>query len=343
MPRPSHHRPDGRFRNPWPEAAGDDRIRSRIREVAWEWLTKSLPPDPRPADLPVATADLALPTAAHGELRITWVGHATHIIQLPGLNVLTDPMWSDRASPLASIGSRRFVPPSPGLQALPPVHAVLLSHDHYDHLDRHTARALRDRFGADLPWYAPLGYRSWFDRIGIRNVVELDWWEGRELGVTGYRVVAAPARHWTRRTPWSTNRRLWCSWALLPVRGPGFKVYFGGDSAYASVFREIGHRLGPFDASVIPIGAYEPRWFMSASHMNPEEAVRAYEDLGREGAFLPSHWGTFRLTFEDPLEPPSRLRAEWSARGLEERLLHVPRHGETVTISRSDGSERSSK
>jgi N-acyl-phosphatidylethanolamine-hydrolysing phospholipase D len=296
-----------------------------------------MPPDPRPGALPVAASELARPTAGARELRITWIGHATHLIQLPGLNVLTDPMWSLRASPLASIGSRRFVPPSPGLDALPDVQAVLLSHDHYDHLDRRTAMALRDRFGSGLLWYAPLGYREWFGRLGIGNVIELDWWEEQEVPGAGYRVASAPARHWTRRTPWSTNRRLWCSWALLPSRETGFRVYFGGDSGYASVFEEIGRRLGPFDASVIPIGAYEPRWFMSASHMNPEEAVQVYVDLGRAGAFLPSHWGTFRLTFEDPLEPPVRLRAEWSARGLEERLLHVPRHGETVTLRSGDG------
>jgi N-acyl-phosphatidylethanolamine-hydrolysing phospholipase D len=109
-------------------------------------------------------------------------------------------------------------------------------------------------------------------------------------------------------------------------------VYFGGDSAYASVFREIGAQWGPFDASILPIGAYEPRWFMGASHMNPEESVQVYEDLGGRGAFLPSHWGTFRLTFEDPLEPPKRLREAWAARGLSPELLHVPRHGETVRL-----------
>ncbi len=185
----------------------------------------------------------------------------------------------------------------------------------------------------------PLGFRAWFARLGIRNVVELDWWDEHELPDTDYRLVAAPARHWTRRTPWHTNRRLWCSWAVLPKKQAGFRVYFGGDSAYASVYEEIGRRLGPFDASVLPIGAYEPRWFMRASHMDPEEAVRAYEDLGGRGVFLPSHWGTFRLTFEDPLEPPQRLSAEWTARGLDQHLLHVPRHGETVTLPRTAASD----
>ena len=211
---------------------------------------------------------------------------------------------------------------------------MLVTHDHYDHLDRPTVTALHDRHGAELVWYTPLGYRSWFASVGVTNVVELDWWDEHHLPESDYRVVATPARHWTRRTPWSTNTRLWCSWALLPrdASGAGFRVYLGGDSAYASVFEEIGSRLGPFDASVLPIGAYEPRWFMGAAHMNPEEAVRVYQDLGGRGAFLPSHWGTFRLTFEDPLEPPERLRTAWSEKGLDECRVHVPRHGETVRI-----------
>ena len=167
------------------------------------------------------------------------------------------------------------------------------------------------------------------------RVVEMDWWDERELPGGRYRVVATPARHWTRRTPWGTNRRLWSSWAVVPTQATDLRVYFGGDSAYASVFEEIGARLGPFDASILPIGAYDPRWFMKVSHMNPEEAVRVYRDLGAEGAFLPSHWGTFRLTFEDPLEPPRRLRDEWDRLGLDPARLHVPRHGETVTIRRS--------
>lgn len=336
MTRPPHHLPGGRFRNPWPEAAEDDRIRREFRKVAWEWFTASMPPDPHPASLPVVAPDFARPHAGEGELRITWVGHATHLVQLPGINLLTDPMWSARASPVASVGRARFVPAAPALEALPPIDAVLISHDHYDHLDRPTVLRLRERFGDDLPWYAPLGYRAWFAALGIRNVTELDWWEERDLP-RGYRLAAAPARHWTRRTPWSTNQRLWCSFAVLRPDAAGPRVYWGGDTAYAPHFREIGARLGPFDACILPIGAYDPRWFMSASHMNPEEAVTAWEDLGGAGAFVPSHWGTFRLTFEDPLEPPARLRATWQARSLDRRLLHVPQHGETVRVHRTRG------
>ncbi len=299
--------------------------------MAWQWLTQSLPPDPAPGELPVAEPELAQPTSPAGELRITWAGHASFLLQLPGLNVLTDPVWSEWASPVPFAGARRFVEALPSLDALPPIHAVLLSHDHYDHLDRGTVRGLHRRF-EDLVWFTPLGYRSWFARLGVRRIVELDWWETAGLPGREYTVTATPCRHWTRRTPWSTNTRLWSSWALLPRAKSGFRIHFGGDSGYVSAFQEIGSRLGPFDASVIPIGAYEPRWFMAASHMNPEEAVQAYRDLGGRGAFIPAHWGTFRLTFEAPLEPPIRLREAWRLAELDPQSLRILRHGETTLL-----------
>ncbi len=328
---PEHHLPGGGFRNPWPEAADDDAVRKRFRELARERATRRLAPNPPKEALPLAQPDLAFPSGDAGELRITWVGHATHFIQLPQLNLLTDPIWSARASPIASLGPRRFVPAVPAIADLPRIDAVLLSHDHSDHLDLPTVRALRKRFGPDLPWFVPLGYAGWFAGVGFRNVRELDWWEEADLP-GGYRAAATPARHWTRRTPWTTNRRLWCSWAIVGTAAAAPRVYFGADSAYASHYAEIGRRMGGFDAVILPIGAYDPQWFMGTFHMNPEEAVRAYEDLGARGAFLPSHWGTFRLTFEDPLEPPRRLRAAWVDRGLPAPQLYVPRHGETVSI-----------
>jgi N-acyl-phosphatidylethanolamine-hydrolysing phospholipase D len=284
------------------------------------------------------------PAVEDGEVRVTWVGHTTFLVQLPGLNLLTDPVWSDRVSPVAFTGARRFVPPVPALDALPPIHGVLLSHDHYDHLDRATVRALQRRHGDDLTWFTPLGYRAWFARLGVRSVVELDWWETAAAPGGRFTVHATPARHWTRRMPWGTNARLWGSWAIVPrdestTSGPGARptrggprVWFGGDTGYAPCFAEIGERLGPFDVSLIPIGAYEPRWFMAASHVNPEEAVQIYRDVGGAGAFVAGHWGTIRLTFEDPLEPPERARAAWATAALPLHDLHVLRHGETLAI-----------
>ena len=291
----------------------------------------------------------ARPGAGDGELLVTWVGHSSTLVQLGGLNLLTDPVWSERSSPVGFAGPRRFRPASPPLGELPGVHAVLLSHDHYDHLDRPTVRALHRRHGDALAWYTPLGYRRWFGRLGIERVVELDWWEEAPLPDARFRAVCVPARHWTRRRPLGTNRRLWGGWVVVPA-GPGDgegpaadgaarathpgtgRVYFAGDSGFCSAFAEIGERLGPFDASLLPVGAYEPRWFMGAAHMNPEEAVRAYRDLGGRGALVGIHWGTWRLTFEDPLEPPGRTRAAWAEAGLPGEDLRLPCHGETLRI-----------
>lgn len=350
MSRPAHYGPDGRFRNPWPMAAGDEGLRRRFGRVAWEWLRGGHPPDPPPGALPVGVPEPAWPRVGPGEaeVRVTWIGHATALVQLPGLNLLTDPVWSDRSSPVGFAGPHRFVPPPLALEDLPPIDAVLLSHDHYDHLDRPTVQALHRRFGDGLLWLTPLGYRAWFAALGIGRVVERDWWEAAELPGGGYQAVATPARHWTRRRPGGTNSRLWCGWALVPAEGTapdggvptGPRAWFAGDSGYCPVFTEIGERLGPFDLSLVPIGAYEPRWFMGAAHMNPEEAVRAFRDAGGRGGFLGIHWGTWRLTFEDPLEPPVRTRAAWASAGLPEGDLHLPAHGGTVArrVARAPGA-----
>jgi len=298
-------------------------------------LFTSRAPDPRESELPRGETALARPRAGVGELRITWVGHSTFVVQLPGLTLITDPVWGRRASPFAGLGPSRFVPAVPRLEDLPPADAVLLSHDHFDHLDRPTVDALYERYGNDLVWVTPLGFRSWLHGRGVRAVHERDWWQDVDLPGGAYRAVCLPARHWTRRTPGGTNRRLWASWAVVPaVDGDEeFRVYFGGDSGYGPAFREVGAAFGPFDASLLPIGAYEPRWFMEPAHMDPEEAVRAFSDLGARGAFIAAHWGTFRLTDEPPLEPPLKVREAWVAAGLPTGDLHVLRHGETLTLS----------
>jgi len=331
--------------------------------VAREWLFGKHPPDPAPGSIPVAKPAPARPriapvepgpdgARAPWEIRLTWIGHATFLIQLPGLNLLTDPVWSDRSSPIGFAGPRRFVPPPIALDELPEIHAVLLSHDHYDHLDRPTVRALHRRFGGALTWLAPLGHRVWLEGQGIARVEELDWWESASLPGTEYAGVCVPARHWTRRRPRGTDRRLWCGWVVVPSgtaaaeaneaddrrgRPSGPRIWFAGDTASCPAFAEIGARLGPFDASLLPIGAYEPRWFMSAWHVNPEEAVRAWVDAGASGAFVGMHWGTWRLTFEDPLEPPVRTRAAWKTAGLPEDHLYLPRHGETLVLTEGTG------
>lgn len=290
---------------------------------------------PTPGADEVPTGPSAVLDGAHpaDELRVTFVGHATFLIQAGGLNILTDPVFGDKASPLP-VGPKRFAPPGLSLDELPEIHAVVLSHDHFDHLDEFTVRALRDRFGDRLTWCTPLGYRDWFAKRGVSRVREANWWDELEVEhpddpAVLLRATAAPAQHWCRRS-FRSNTRLWGSWSL--ELGARARVYFAGDSGYWHGWRDVGAELGPWDATLIPIGAYEPRWFMRLSHMNPEEAVRAWQELGGQGAFFGMHWGAFRLTDEPPLEPPERTREVWQAEGLPEALLRLPGLGETVIL-----------
>ncbi|MBV9773828.1 MAG: MBL fold metallo-hydrolase [Gemmatimonadetes bacterium] len=334
---PAHHLPDGRFRTPWPEEGAEERGGGgAVLRWQWERLTHGRAPDPPPDAFPRVEPRVARPRAPADEVRLTWVGHSTFLLQVGGLNLLTDPVWSRRASPLRWIGPARFVPPGLAWDDLPPIDAVLVSHDHYDHLDDDTVRRLHARFGAALHWITPLAYREWLGDRGITRVTELDWWDEATVAGEGgsVRVACAPAQHWTRRGPREFNDRLWASFALT---AGGRRVYFGGDSGYFHGYPEIGRRLGPFDAVLMPVGAYDPRWFMRPAHMNPEEAVRAYGDLGGAGDFVAMHWGTFRLTDEDPLEPPVRTRAAWREAGLPEERLWIPRHGETRVVPRLAG------
>ena len=327
-----HHAPAGGFRNPWEPHPELERRPGGLLAWMWERFRSDLPGNPAPGDVPPGTPAVARPRAHPDEVRMTLVGHATVLLQIGGLNLLTDPIWSARAGPFSLVGGPRFTDPGIPLDALPPLDAVLLSHGHYDHLDAATTRRLVRRFGADLPWICPLGHGRWLARQGVSAALELDWWDEVPVAsrLCGMRLVCLPVRHWTRRGL-RVDRELWCSWGILTAEG-GPAVYFGGDSGYCPAFSEIGRRLGPFTASILPIGAYEPRWFMADSHMNPEEAVRAYQDLGGSGAFMGIHWGTFRLTDEDPLEPPLRTRAAWKAAGLPPGALHLPGPGGTVVL-----------
>lgn len=300
--------------------------------LRWQWQRMRTPPRRSPAADAFARAqpDLARPNAPASEIRITWVGQSTFLLQIGGLNLLTDPVFSERASPLQWLGPARFSPPGIALRELPPLHAVLLSHDHYDHLDAPTVRQLARAHPSAL-WLSPLGYAGFLRRRGAQRIAELDWWQDQRVSA-GERVVTCtslPAQHWTRRVGSRPNARLWCSWCIATEES---RIYFAGDSGYGPVFQEIGQRMGPFAAALLPIGAYEPRWFMRPAHMNPEEAVQAFLDL-RADQFLAMHWATFRLTDEDPLEPPLRVRAAWQRGELPGTRLHIPVLGETTRLS----------
>jgi N-acyl-phosphatidylethanolamine-hydrolysing phospholipase D len=243
---------------------------------------------------------------------LTWIGHATFLIQVDGVNVLTDPHWGDRASPVSFAGPRRLVPPGLRFADLPPIHAVVISHDHYDHLDADTvtrlARAHNPRF------FVPLGLKTWMRQHGVDDVVELDWWqESRWRGVT---FVSAPAQHSSGRGLRDQNLRLWSSWVVAGARR---RAFFAGDTGYFAGAREIGERLGPFDVALVPIGGYSAWEGHHPNHVSPEEAVQLFEDVDAR-RLAPMHWGTFALNREPFREPPDRLLAEALRRGIEERV-----------------------
>ena len=254
---------------------------------------------------------------------ITWLGHATLLLRVAGVTVLTDPHLTERASPLSWAGPKRRVPPALTIAQLPHIDAVVISHNHYDHLDRETVEGLNAQAGGPPRFFVPLGLKAWFNDLGIENVVELDWWDRRDY--KGISLHFTPTQHFSARTPFDRNETLWGSWV---VTTPDFRFYFAGDTGYSADFKDIGRRLGPFDLAAIPIGAYEPRWFMEGVHVNPAEAVMIHQDL-RARRSLGMHWGTFELTDEPMDEPPRKLTGELAAAGISTDTFYLMQHGET--------------
>lgn len=270
---------------------------------------------PRRAPVPWVENDGAALRANRALPSLTWLGHASWLVQIAGVHLVTDPVFGDLAGGLL----RRNVPVGVEPSALPTLHAVLVSHNHYDHLDRKSVAALPE--GA--AYVVPAGLGPWFRRLGKTDVRELGWWDRTRVGEAT--VTFVPARHWSRRGLWDVNRSWWGGFV---IGGDGHTVYFAGDTAYFSGFAEIGRRFPNLDAALLPIGAYDPEWFMRQQHLSPEDAVMAYRDLGAR-LFCAMHWGTFKLTDEPLDEPPYRLAAAWEAAGLRERDRWVPAVGET--------------
>jgi L-ascorbate metabolism protein UlaG (beta-lactamase superfamily) len=238
---------------------------------------------------------------------VTFIGHSTFLIQTAAGNILTDPMYSERAGPLF-FGPRRVRQPAVRFDDLPPISVVLLSHNHYDHCDRRTLGMLAARF--DPIVVTPLGNRRLAESAGIRHVEELDWWQAATIAALP--ITMTPAHHFSARTPFDRDRALWGGFVLVAGRT---RIYFAGDTAYAPFFPELRRRLGPIDLALLPIGAYEPRWFMRAVHMNPAEAVQAHLDLGGPES-IGMHFGTFQLTAEGIDEPLRALDAACREKGV---------------------------
>lgn len=262
-------------------------------------------------------------------LAVTWLGHASMLVQMDEYRVLTDPVFSERVTPVPGVGPKRFHAPPVAAADLPHIHAVVISHDHYDHLDMPSIKQLiprTDRFIVPLGVGAHL--RAW--EVPEEKIVELGWWEHHRVG-KGLIVVATPARHFSGRGPLDRNKTQWASFAFI---GRKRRVYFGGDTGMFQGFKQIGQHLGPFDITLMPMGAYNVGW--QAIHLNPEEAVEAHQDL-RGGLMLPIHWGTFNLAFHAWTEPAERLLEAARRAGIK---FAVPRPGERVTPEKAPAPRR---
>ena len=300
---------DGRFRNPEPTSV------SASAGAMWEFFTASKALRRPSAPIPTVArtaADFAEPQ----ELRVTWLGHSTALIEIEGRRFLTDPVWNN-ASP-GPVGVSRFYDVPLPLSEVPDLDAVILTHDHYDHLDYRTVQALAPRVPR---WIAPLGVGAHLERWGIPadRITELDWWEDTAVGDIA--LVSTPSRHFSGRSLTDRDRTLWCGWALV---GLDRKVWISGDGGMQAAFAEIGQRLGPFDVSLVETGAYNRNW--ADIHMGPEQAVQAHQ-LAGGGLLLPVHWGTFDLALHGWTEPAERVLVAATAAGVP---IAVPRPGQSV-------------
>ena len=304
---------DGRFRNPLPRKDGP--IWRAFGEFFFGGSKHRRPTAPVPVERRTA-ADYAAPPASG--LRVTWLGHSTTLLEIGRTRLLIDPVWAERASFVSFAGPRRFYPPPLPLAQLPPVDAIVLSHDHYDHLDQALVRTLAS---PGVHWIAPLGVGEWLRRWGVAesDVTELDWWDSTVVGDAT--LTATPARHFSGRGPRSTDRTLWCGWAITNADK---RVYYAGDTAMQHEFAEIGERLGPFDLTMIEIGAYDKLW--PDVHIGPEQAIAAHR-LVRGGVMLPVHWGLFDLALHGWTEPIERVLAAAAEQGVR---VATPRPGGMV-------------
>ena len=316
-----HHTPEG-FRNNYPEDP-----KQSFWLWKWEQLRDGVPQAPPGGwKIPHMDTDPDLLKSPAGP-QLTWIGHATFLVQVAGVNVLIDPQFSQRASPVSFAGPQRIVPLPIDVRHLPRIDVVLISHNHYDHLDRDSVKQLASLPSGSPLFLVPLKLKAWFEDQGIAQVEEYDWWESRSVGPLKFTLV--PVQHWSKRTLFDTNKTLWGGWV---VEGGGLKMVHTGDLGYSRDAADIGERLGPFDLALIPIGAYAPRWFMKAHHVDVPEALHVRKDLRAERA-VGMHWGTFERLTDEPLdEPPAWLARERSAAGLSSEQFDVMKVGETRRI-----------
>jgi L-ascorbate metabolism protein UlaG (beta-lactamase superfamily) len=301
---------------PWKQHGLRDILKWKLTSRAARW--------PRWVELPAFPTP---PTRRDDQIALTWIGHSTFLLQTRHGNFLTDPVFSDRVSPVTWAGPRRVHAPGIAFEKLPRIDGILLSHDHYDHCDLPTLRRLAASHPARV--IAPLGHRSLLESAGLRQVEELDWWQSH-LWAPDLEITLTPTRHWSRRKIGGTNGRLWGGFYLRCAGAP--RVYFVGDSGYEhGLFAEVRRRCGAPNLALIPIGAYEPRWFMQGAHMNPAEAVQVHRTLEADLS-LAMHWGTWQLTDEAREAPVQALREALVAERVPPSAFRVLSPGESVVV-----------
>ena len=317
-----HHTPTG-FKNNYPHESAP----SFADLARWRWQARELPELPQQGYTPPVRKPDVSSFVDQSHASITWLGHATFLYRIGGKTFLTDPHLSARASPFKRFGPRRLVSPPLAIAELPHIDYVVISHNHYDHLDRQTVLALNEQPGGAPRYFVPLALKKWFTNQDIDDVVELDWWGSRQEAQLTIHFV--PAQHWSARTRLDRNESLWGGWV---IEHAGFRFYFAGDTGYSKDFEDIGSKFSPIDLAAIPIGAYDPRWFMKAQHVNPSEALQIHQDIGARYS-VGMHWGTFKLT-DEPIDEPPNLLAEARKRlDIRPEQFFVMEFGETRALS----------
>ena len=337
---PAHHRSGG-FQNNYLDFAP----RGMADFLRWRWnaVRDGLPPAPgAPTPSVLPDLDFIHANASAGaamQPAVTWIGHATVLAQVGGINLLTDPIFSDRASPLSFAGPKRVHAPGLALQQLPRVDLVVISHNHYDHCDAPSLQALNAQTGKPPLFLVPLGLKAWMADIGITNVIEMDWWQSHRVG--SVEVVMTPVQHWSGRGLGDRLQTLWGGWAVF---APDAHLYFVGDTGFSRDFSDVARHFAPrqqgggFDIALIPVGAYEPRWFMKEQHVDPDEALRIHLDL-RAKRSLGIHWGTFELTDEPLDEPPRALARARIKAGVSEDVFFLLALGQTRKLQRRSAAQ----